>query len=296
MSRRANAAHHANAAVSSSAASLVGAYLALHCQALLDEDHALRGGDDTAIHDTRVASRRVRSALRVFSPLFDPGDAGLLDRELRWWASTLGPVRDLQVLQDRLDALVAEVDEGVPMDAVKTLIDDELRRNRLEHWATAQAALAGERHTSLLATVERWGLEPPWTEKALRPAQALVPMVERADHEATARLERANRSHDVEELHSARKAAKRARYATDVVAPVVGKRGAKDAKRHKRLQKLLGEHQDSVVSADLLRRLGTSKDAASNECSFGFGLLYEREQQRARKARAAARRAARRHR
>lgn len=287
---------HANAAASSSAVSLLGAYLAVHCRALLDGDHALRGGDDTAIHDTRVAIRRVRSVLRVFGPLFHPGDAGLLDRELRWWASTLGPVRDLQVLQDRLDALVAEVDEGVPMDAVKTLIDDELRRDRLEHWATAQAALAGERHTSLLATVERWGFEPPWTEKALRAAKALVPMVERADHEATVRLERANRSHDVEELHSARKAAKRARYATDVVAPVVGKRGAKDAKRHERLQKLLGEHQDSVVSADLLRRLGTGEDAASRGCSFGFGLLYEREQQRARKARAAARRAARRHR
>lgn len=296
MSPHAGSARRSARTASSSAASLLDAYLTLHCRSLIGVDGALSGGDDTAIHDARVACRRVRSTLRVYGSLFEPGAARLLDGELRWWASALGPVRDLQVLQDRLDALVAEVDQGVPMDAVKTLIDDELRRDRLEHWATAQAALAGERHTSMLATVERWILAPPWTTKAWRPAKALLPMVERADHEVTLRLARANHSHDVDELHLARKAAKRARYATEVVAPVVGKRAAKDARRHERLQRLLGEHQDSVVSAELLRRLGTGDDAATRGCSFGLGLLYEREQQRARKARAAVRRAGHRHR
>src|SRR6476646_6176968 len=80
---------------------LVAASLAQQCAALVVGDQRLGAGDDSAVHDTRVAGRRIRSTLRVYSPLFDREAADALDGELRWWSGLLGAVRDLQVLQGR---------------------------------------------------------------------------------------------------------------------------------------------------------------------------------------------------
>src|SRR5437899_2129997 len=49
------------------------------------------GADPEAIHDMRVAARRMRTALRLFSEVV-PGWAEGLRAELRWIASQLGDV------------------------------------------------------------------------------------------------------------------------------------------------------------------------------------------------------------
>lgn len=278
-----------------SASSLVGNYLAEHCATLLARDRTLRPDDDDGVHGTRVAIRRIRSTLRVFEELFEPGPAGHLDRELRWWASVLGPVRDLQVLQDRLDAMVDGDDETLLMAPAKALIDDELARDREEHWAHVQEALSSERHGALRDDVARWGARPVWATTATLPATELTSMVRLAEHEVGRRLQRASRSGDLDEMHRARKAAKRARYGAEVAAPVIGRGARKTAHRYQRLQDLLGEHRDSLVSAQLLRRLGAAADATAGVDGFAFGILFEREQRRAQKALDAARRIARRH-
>ena len=62
---------------------------------------------------------------------------------------------------------------------------------------------------------------------------------------------------DVERLHRARKAAKRLRYAAELVEPADDrmKRVARDAKE---LQTLLGEHQDGVVAANFLATISAA--------------------------------------
>jgi CHAD domain-containing protein len=76
------------------------------------------------------------------------------------------------------------------------------------------------------------------------------------------------------ELHEARKAYKRARYAVEVFAPTAGKRGKRLVKALTTLQDVLGAHQDSVVARELLRDVaGTAPDA------FGYGVLYGRQEQ-----------------
>ena len=69
-------------------------------------------------------------------------------------------------------------------------------------------------------------------------------------------------------LHTARKAAKRLRYATEVT----GSR----PKGLKQLQKALGHHQDAVVARPVLRELG-----ASAENGFSFGVLWAQADARA---------------
>ena len=68
------------------------------------------GGDEDAVHDMRVAVRRLRSTLRTFRGLLGPPRrASPLRAELRWLGARLGPVRDTQVMAARLaDAVHAE--------------------------------------------------------------------------------------------------------------------------------------------------------------------------------------------
>ncbi|TQC48879.1 hypothetical protein EEB14_12985 [Rhodococcus sp. WS4] len=49
----------------------------------------------------------------------------------------------------------------------------------------------------------------------------------------------------------------------------------------KKLQEVLGEHQDSVVSAGILRPLGARAGTIPGESGFTFGLLYGLERRAA---------------
>ncbi len=86
-------------------------------------------------------------------------------------------------------------------------------------------------------------------------------------------------------MHRARKAGKRARYAVEAAD---GEQ-SKEIARGKELQDLLGEFQDSVVAAEILRRL--ADDAWSHgENAFTYGVLLASERSRAAQIRTEARR------
>ena len=139
----------------------------------------------------------------------------------------------------------------------------------------------------------RWGEQPPWTPAAYDSPTLVKKKVNRAERKVAKRLRKANASGDIEKLHGVRKAAKRARYAAEAAEPVLGKKASgKQARRYQKLQDLLGEHQDSLLSADLLRRLGAKAGTIGGENGFTFGILYEREAQNGRRARDKARRTA----
>ncbi|MCW2522486.1 MAG: hypothetical protein JWO63_821 [Frankiales bacterium] len=271
------------------AGDVILAYLAEQQQVILAGDLALRRGDDSVIHHTRVASRRLRSTLRVFGPLVDPRRAAVLDGELRWFAGLLGEVRDRQVLRLRLDKMLDEVDDSLMLGTVRARIDSELRHEQSEHWQALQHELTGERYLAMLGDLDAWVRLPPLTAKARSKPDSIAAYVARAEHKVAQRLAKANATGDIHLLHGARKAAKRARYAAEAAEPVIGAHpAAQQAKRYRALQDLLGEHQDSLVSADLLRRLGAKAGTIVGENGFAFGILHEREEQNAAKARATA--------
>jgi CHAD domain-containing protein len=279
------------------ASDVLAGYVAEQQRVMLAGDLALRRGDDVVVHKTRVATRRLRSTLRVYGELFDEVRAAALDGELQWYAALLGEVRDRQVLTKRLDAMLDELDESLQLGPVRTRVDAELSREKSERWQLLVAALSGDRYLSLLADVDGWVRQPPWTPLGEAPAKILAKRVERAERRVSKRLVSANATGDVHVLHSARKAAKRARYAAEAAEPVIGKKAAAThAKRYQRLQDLLGEHQDSLLSADLLRRLGAKAGTTRGENGFAFGILYQREEDNARVARDEARRIARKYR
>src|SRR6202158_1091610 len=77
--------------------------LAESIASLLHHDPLVRtSADPEAVHQARVATRKLRSRLRTFGALLDPEWTEPLRSELGWLAMGLGAVRDREVLLERL--------------------------------------------------------------------------------------------------------------------------------------------------------------------------------------------------
>ncbi|GAA1852282.1 CHAD domain-containing protein [Microlunatus capsulatus] len=275
-------------------ADLVGRYVGEQCDQIARGDLALRLGEPR-VHRTRVAIRRLRSTLRVFADLLDPEPTARLEADLVWWSGLLGQVRDREVLAARLARQLAALPPELVLGPVVADVDATLGRERAQHLRRAEAELAGSRLLGLLESLVRWRTEPPFLEGASAPADAVRPYVTGAGRTARKRLRTAAGEspgpRQEERLHRARKAAKRARYAAELAEPA-WPRAARHARRAEKLQTLLGEHQDSVVSEAFLLRAGSAAGGRRGHNGFTYGLLLAGERRRASRVRRRVRRRA----
>lgn len=86
--------------------------LAFHFQKMLKEEDGAREGDDIeAVHKMRVATRRMRAALKMFAPYYKAKVVRDLEDDLRDTAQALGRVRDLDVALAHVDDYGAELSE-----------------------------------------------------------------------------------------------------------------------------------------------------------------------------------------
>lgn len=261
---------------------LAWAYLAEQCQEIVRCDIGLRL-DEPVVHQFRVAIRRLRSTLRVFASLVEAEAAARLEAELGWLAGLLGEVRDREVLLERLARQLEELPAEVVIGPVAARIETTLLLERAQHQARLAEAMGGERYQLLMRMLLRWQTRPPMTERAARPVANAHRYLRRAEKQVTFRL--AHADGDVQALHHARKAAKRYRYAAELAAPAGGTRASRVLRSTTELQTLLSEHQDSVVSAEFLQRLGAQAGADGAPNGFTYGILLAQEWQRAQRIR-----------
>jgi CHAD domain-containing protein len=239
--------------------------------ALLANDPAVRRDQPEAVHDMRVAVRRLRSTLRTFRPLWNPQRAGQLRDELKWLAAQLGPVRDGEVMRERLLAAVrAEAEElvaGAVADRIREWLDADLAHGRQR----LLTALDSPRYLALLGDLDEL-LDAAPTDT---PGRTLLARARKA-------LRRADRDLDAAQtdpqLHEARKQFKRARYAAEALTAVAGKPAKQLAKRLTDLQDILGTHQDAMVTQALLLDLD-NRARARREDGFTLGLLHARQRE-----------------
>jgi CHAD domain-containing protein len=254
---------------------LVATYLAPQCDVLASNDVGMRTGRP-AVHKTRVAARRLRSTLRMFDDVFDAAPAEELDNELSWYADLLGAVRDRDILSSRLTKQIAELPPQQVRGPIEAEITKALAAERQEALDRLNERIGGIRYGHLIQLLRGWRSAPPFTAAASEEAAAAVKYVDKAKKKADKRLRKAD--DDIDQLHRARKATKRARYAAELVEPVDSdmKVIAKDAEE---LQTLLGEHQDAVVAADFLAKI--SAVGGSETDGFTYGVLMANELNRA---------------
>ncbi|GAB3007130.1 CHAD domain-containing protein [Mycobacterium bourgelatii] len=250
-------------------------------------DEGLRRGEDP-IHDTRVSIRRLRSTLRVFGKLLDESAIDGTEDELKWFAGLLGDVRDCHVQQRRFIEALNQIPDELVLGPVKARIRKDLRAAELPSRTRVSEAMDSARYRALMDVLRLWRAAPPIAGNDIT-AKTLRKRARRAERKADQRLAKALESGDDDMLHTARKAAKRARYAAELRRPL-DQRAKRTVKRYKHIQGVLGEHQDAVIAIEALRRLAVTAGTSSGENGFTYGMLYERERRIAEQCRADAQR------
>src|ERR1700722_15273515 len=231
---------------------------------LLVWDRAVRAEADDAVHQMRVTTRKIRSLLQASPDSFALPDA-LLD-ELRELANVLGEARDAEVLAEHYRSAL----DGLPPELVRGPVRERLIDGAEERYRTglrnSLAALRKPRYFRLLDALEAVVAKVPPAEQEPDPVTAASKKV----HKAAKSAQRAGDEDRDDAIHRIRKRAKRLRY----TAAATG--ATKVSKRAKKIQSLLGDHQDSVVSrAHLLQQAEPAH--AAGEDTFTYGLLYQQE-------------------
>jgi CHAD domain-containing protein len=260
---------------------VIGDYVAEQCTVIIDSEAELRAGENV-IHKVRVAVRRLRSTIRVFADLFDAEQAARLEEELVWWAGLLGKVRDMDILTQRQQALLAELPPELILGPVESTITEELAVQRKQAMDDMLEALNSERYRKFIGMAHHWRSDPAFTAAAEAPADSIDTAIKKAKKKANKRLTRAVAARGADEpsdelFHGARKASKRHRYAVEAAVPVWGSKADKIISQRKDLQDLLGNYQDSIVSAAFLRELGARRGIRSGQNGFTYGVLHARE-------------------
>ncbi len=261
-----------------SAGGVVLAYLREQADALRAQDPRVRRDEPDAVHAMRVATRRMRSALKVFGGIVDKGRTADLAGELKWLAGVLGQARDLEVLRERFELVLDGLEPELRPGPVAARLTRHFAPREAQAKRSAVEALDSPRYFALLDAVDALLADPPLTRRARGKAKDELPgLAAKSYRKLAAQVARA---HDDAGLHEARKGAKRLRYAVEAVEPLHGKPARRYRRKVKAVQTLLGDHQDSVVARPVLRQLGAEAGAAG-ENGFAFGVLHGLESQRA---------------
>jgi CHAD domain-containing protein len=197
------------------------------------------------VHRGRVAARRLRSMLKTFRPLLEPRLARLYRVDLRSFARSLAGVREADVRQQLLAAIVTRDTTIIPADRERlaSLLADAciaareaLQRHRGEPgWAALKGAL--ERHATGPGLIVDHGASLSRVLRLVvgswrRPVRLL-----QGEPESTA------------ELHELRLSLKHCRYALEPVADVAPKATARLMRQLRNAQDCIGEHRDTLLAA-----------------------------------------------
>jgi len=258
------------------------AALDIRLRALVAHDPGTRVGEDPEeLHQMRVAVRRMRAMLKAARPLLDRVWADDLRAELGWLGRALGPVRDADVLVERLRGRAAAFDD-TSRDAVETLIE-ALVADRETARVEMLAVLDSRRYTTLLRRLATAVSRPLPTPDGRLAAASLVELVRAEYRRLTKAVRAAGEDPPDEVLHALRIQGKRLRYTSELVAASGRKPERKPVRKLVEstvaLQDVLGEHQDACVAQHrvmlLLDGLG---DVVDGNVAFVAGRLVEREE------------------
>lgn len=207
----------------------------------LNEPLVISRRSPEALHQSRVALRRLRAALWLFRMAISDSEFGHVRDELRWFTRTLGDARNLDVFL-----------QGVHSESER----HRLERQREEAYDHVVEAMNSRRCRQLILGIVGWSSLGEWRNKAIAD-RPIEPYVSRRIDRLWAKLGRARHLSRMgeEERHWLRIQAKKLRYALEFVAALhlsERERQKKFAKGIEDLQETLGQLNDLAVGRTLV--------------------------------------------
>ncbi|MEM8606096.1 MAG: CHAD domain-containing protein [Myxococcota bacterium] len=202
-------------------------------------------GHPGGIHQTRVAMRRIRAALRAFKGLLPYEKRKAFNSEFRAFQQRLAPARDWHVFLDETLPIIlaAEPDQADHIEKLRRVARQERRRATSE----AVAALKSRRYARLILRFQKWlaDLEREIPKKVFnQPVTPFAKSVLRKTRRELTSERRPLTRLPTEDVHTLRKNGKKARYATEFFSSLW------DGPRVKPYLKLMAKLQDSLGSAN----------------------------------------------
>jgi CHAD domain-containing protein len=258
---------------SAPAAEQIQAMLRTQFESMRAHDPGTRlGADPEELHQMRTAVRRLRAILRAARPILD-GWTEELRAELDWVGTALGVVRDLDVLRESLLGEIAlfEASERPAGQRLLRRLDAERTRER-----EALLALLGDPRYFALVDRLTERIESPFPPA---PAEASLADLAAAEFKKLRKsVEKLRDEPSDDDLHAVRIKLKRARYTAELAQASVGRPARRFIDTSRKVQDILGEHQDAVVAEERLRVL--LEGAPGRGAAFAAGRLVERQRSR----------------
>ncbi len=230
----------------------------------LNEDIVAATSDARALHQARVAMRRLRSSFAVFKPVIADSRHQELREEVRWFTNQLGDARNLDVLLNRFGGEPGE-------DPVGGALVERLQTERESAYARVLDALGSQRLRTLMLELVAWIETGAWRREN---DMAALPLPRFAASQLDKRWKRVRKGGkalaklDPERRHQLRIEVKKLRYAVEFFASLP-KHGDWEGRQKaflgslESMQESLGELNDVETARDLLAKLlGTGADAS----------------------------------
>jgi len=227
--------------------------LRLHFRRMLEHEQGTRQGEDIEeLHDMRVATRRMRSAFRVFAPFFNPSALRPLLKGLRRTGRVLGSVRDLDVFMEKALLHLQDLPAGErphldPLLEAWRTQRDAARRKMVDHLDSKRYRRFVEGFEHFLST-EGGGEAPlpssPSESQAALPVLQVIPGLILGRYDAVLGYDPLIGDASLETLHALRVDCKRLRYTLEFFADVLGSEAT--------VQDHLGNLNDADVASRML--------------------------------------------
>ena len=224
-----------------------------------NEDSLIKGSKPEALHQARVALRRLRSAFAIFEALLVDEVSAQLNDEVRWLAAELGEARNLDVMLER---------------APPGELHDRLKGARQLAYARFDEVLASTRVRRVMLDLAQWTARGAWLAASSTSDIRNQPSREFA-RAALDRFRHKVKKHgrdlaaaEDEARHKVRREAKKLRYAAEFFSALFDRKRERRQYKHfigvmDSLQEQLGALNDMAMAGDVLTTLGMGDESSA---------------------------------
>jgi triphosphatase len=249
---------------------------------LVVNESATKNRNLEALHQMRVALRRLRAAISLFSHVVSDDQVNTIKTELRWLGQETGPARDLDMLFiEVLKPLRKQHADEPGLVSVCRMF----ARKRLKCYRRAQDAIQSARFHALVLDVAEWVEAGPWSmseNPQLRACRDMSIEIYAAEQLSRRRRRIRRRGANIgdlspEQLHSLRIQVKKVRYAAEFFSSVY--QNKKAANRYEKVLSSLMQLQNGLGGFnDIMTRAKLCSDII---VSPGRGVSAEQNRRRA---------------